>query len=264
MLKGKTPLVVAVALGLAAALMAFHTMKRTEDRLVAQWETKFVVVAARDIAPGTVLDYDLVARMKTPVQFITPSVVRPAQVEQVIGQTVMIPVQRGDPIMWSQFSEAGAVERLSDVLQKRGRAISLDIAGDKAVAGWVRPADHVDVLGTFKDPKDNRMVTVTMMENVVVLATGQRAAGARPGPKPPDQHDYNTVTLYVLPEEAEILTLADQLGSLRLTLRHHGDMGRMEQRRRTTIHTILTGTDLKEMRDVRAKLPELIYLDRGK
>src|SRR5690606_39815163 len=34
-------------------------------------------------------------------------------------------------------------------------------------------SDHVDVLATFRDPGSQEMVTVTLLHNVVVLATGR-------------------------------------------------------------------------------------------
>ena len=49
--------------------------------------------------------------------------------------------------------------------------MTIDAAKTTAVGGWVRPNDHVDVIGIFKDPQTNESVAVTLMENVMVLAT---------------------------------------------------------------------------------------------
>ena len=67
------------------------------------------------------------------------------------------------------------------------------------------------------------LVTCTLLQNVLVLATGQstsktrRQQGALPG-------GYSTVTLEVTPREAEMLAFAEQIkGRLVLTLRNRND-----------------------------------------
>ncbi len=172
MLKGKAPLIIALGLGLMAALLAYKTMQRAEDKVKEGWTLMPVVVSNRDIVEGTVLDYDMVAKHQMPEQFMTPSIVSPKQFEKVIGQKLMVPLQRGDLILWSHFRSEGTFERLSNIVRKAGRAISIGISGAEAVAGWVRPNDHIDILGTFEDPKTESLVTVTLMQNVIVLATG--------------------------------------------------------------------------------------------
>ncbi|HUU02115.1 MAG TPA: Flp pilus assembly protein CpaB [Myxococcota bacterium] len=257
MLKGKTALVVALGLGLVAALLAFKTIQRTQDEITRGWHLKPMAVAARDIEEGTLLDYDMLARMDSPEQFVTGSVVEPKQIEKVIGQRVMVPLQRGDPILWSHFYSEGTFERMSRIVTKRGRAISLDISGSQGVAGWVRPGDRIDILGTFTDPKDGQMASVTLMQDVVVLATGGLSAGAA---KLPNDRlsNYASVTLMVLPEEAEILNLAAELGKLRLTLRNAEDIATMESRGRATIQTLMTGERIKDLMNLRKHLPDVV------
>ena len=102
-----------------------------------------------------------------------------------------------------------ALERLSKAVRKRGRAMSMDVNERSSVGMWVRPNDHVDVLGTFRDPNSNQMVAVTLLQNVIVLATGQTTAATQSSRA---RQEYGTVTLLVLPEEAEILVLAQELG----------------------------------------------------
>jgi len=259
MFRGKTPLIVAGILGVMAALLAYQTIKSKENQLASRWNLTPVVVASQDIEEGSALSYEMLAKMDVPIEFAGPSLVKPEQIEKIIDQNVMVPLQRGDPVMWSHFFSPGTVERLSDIVNSHGRAISLDIAGSQAVAGWLRPGDHVDILGTFQDTKDSQMVTVTMLQNVVVLATGTISGNTPVEPKDKVSSEYASVTLMVLPEEAEILTLAAELGSLRLTLRNTSDMGRMDRRGKATQHTLLTGERMKEIQKLRDSLPDVVY-----
>jgi len=261
MLKGKMPLVVALGLGLLAGLLAYKTIKRQEEKVKEGWDLVPVVVANRDVVEGSIMDYDMVARHQMPDKFVTPSIVSPKQFEKVIGQKLMVPLQRGDLILWSHFRSEGTFERLSNIVRKAGRAISLSMGGAKAVAGWVRPNDHVDILGTFQDDKHGGMVTVTLLQNVIILATGSITGNTNLNLLDDSKRSYNTITVMVLPEEAEIIVLASQLGDLHLSLRNPEDIGGEEERARATIETLLTGERVKALKKKRERTFQII---RGK
>lgn len=263
MLKGKAPLIVAGVLGIMAALLAYKTIQHKEEKAREGWTLVPVVVANRDVVEGSVLDYDMVAKMQMPEQFVTPSVVKPGQFEKVIGQKLMVPLQRGDLILWSHFRSEGTFERLSNIVRKRGRAVSLGISGAAGVAGWVRPNDHIDVLGTFTDPKSNQPVTVTLLQNVIVLATGKITGSTNVHTMSEGDKGYGDITVMVLPEEAEIMILASQLGQLYLTLRNPEDIGGEEERARATIETLITGERVKALRIKRDQTIQVIRLPGG-
>ena len=56
---------------------------------------------------------DMVSQRSIPEQFITSSVVKPDSASYVIGQKVMVSLQAGDPLLWSQFETSRAAERLT-------------------------------------------------------------------------------------------------------------------------------------------------------
>ncbi len=247
MLKGKAPLVIALVLGFMAALIAYRTMKRHEEQVKEGWNLVPVVVANRDVQEGSSLEWDMVAEHQMPEQFVTTSVVDPKQLERVVGQKLMVPLQRGDPILWSHFRSDGSNVRLSNVVSRAMRAIGIQVGGADAVSNMVRPNDHIDILGTFADERKMGMVTVTLMQDVIVMATGQVTGNTNLSLLDDSQKDYSTLTLLVLPEQAEMLVLASRLGSLVVTLRNPEDMGYLEQRSETTLDTLLTGERTKEM-----------------
>ena len=93
----------------------------------------------------------------------------------------------------------------------------------------VKPNDHVDVIGTFdlSDPgaavRTKSLVTCTILQNVLVLATGQQTSKSR-GKELGLSGGYSTVTLEVTPREAEMLAFSEQIkGRLVLTLRNRND-----------------------------------------
>jgi pilus assembly protein CpaB len=255
MFKGKTPLFIAVALGLVAVFVAWRAIRMRELEVTRGWQLKDVIVAAADIQPSNFLSNDSVAVDKMPAKFVYDSVLRPSDIEVALGREVIVPIKQGEPIHWYQLQGIRALERLSKAVRKRGRAISMDVNERSAVGLWVRPNDHVDVLGTFRDPNSNQIVAVTLLQNVIVLATGQTTANSQTSR---GGNNYGTVTLLVLPEEAEILVLAQELGSLYLSLRNAEDISIFEERARTTIQTLLTGERVKKLQQRRYKTIQII------
>jgi pilus assembly protein CpaB len=70
-------------------------------------------------------------------------------------------------------------------------------------------------------PGTTELVTMTILQDVLVLATGQETASTYTG----GQSSYSMVTLQVTPHEAEVLTFAEQMrGRLTLSLRNPEDL----------------------------------------
>jgi len=255
MLKGKTPLIIAIVLGLVAVVVAWRAIKMKEIEVTRGWELKEVIVASADIQVGATLSNDTVGVDKMPRKFVYDSVLEPADMEVALGREVVVPIKSGEPIHWYQLQGIRSLERLSKAVRKRGRAVSVDVNERSAVGLWVRPNDHVDVLGTFRDPGSNQMVAVTLLQNVIVLATGQTTAATQSSRS---DIQYGTVTLLALPEEAEILVLAQELGSIYLSLRNSEDISIFEERARTTISTLLTGERVKKLQQRRYQTIQII------
>jgi pilus assembly protein CpaB len=256
MFKGKTPLLIAFVLAAGAALLIWRQLRMWKTEVTAGWQLQHVIVAAVDLQPGSSLAADAIAKASMPRKFIYESVLVPADLEVALGREVIVPVKQGEPLHWYQLQGVRALERLSKAVRKRGRAISLDVTERTAVGQWVRPNDHVDVLGTFRDPNTNQMVAVTLLQNVIVLATGQTNASTEAARRLDEQ--YRTVTLLVLPEEAEIVVLAQELGSLYLSLRNPEDISIFEERARTTIETLLTGERIEQLQKRRYQTIQVI------
>jgi pilus assembly protein CpaB len=258
MLKGKTPLVIALALGLLAGIIAWSAIKKKESDVRRGWNLVPVVVASQDIPEGTVINFDMINQRSVPEQFVTSSVVKPDSASYVVGQKILVPLQTGDPLLWSQFETTKAAERLSTKVQKKVRALTIESRATTSVGGWIRPNDHVDVIGTFRDPQTDENVAVTLLQNVVVLATGKITGTTNVNLIPENQREYANITLMVMPEEAEILTLAAELGNLNLSLRNEDDVDIIEERGRATISTLLSGERTRVLEQKRREIIQII------
>ncbi len=67
------------------------------------WNLVPVVVASQDIPEGTVVTFDLINQRSIPEQFVTSSVVKPDGVNHIVNHRLLVPVQAGDLLLWSQF-----------------------------------------------------------------------------------------------------------------------------------------------------------------
>ena len=236
-----TPLALAAGLMLVGFAVTWSAIARERADVRKGWNLVPVLVAAVDLSEGTTISMEQLSQRSVPEQFVTSSVVKPDSAGYVVGQKVQVAIAAGDPLMWNQFDASRAVERLATRIFKKARALAVEVKGTTSVGGWMRPNDHVDIIGSFKDPLTNQPVAVTLMQNVMVLATGKLTGTTNVNLVPQSERAYGHVSLMVLPEEAEMLVLAGQLGGLTFTLRNEDDLDVMEQRGRATVETLLSG-----------------------
>ncbi|MFL5294574.1 MAG: Flp pilus assembly protein CpaB, partial [Myxococcales bacterium] len=223
-LAGRKALLVALSLGSFAGLVSYAAIRSQLNKVRSDWRTVRILCAARDLPEGAELDRDMLAVRDFPVRFVTESFLRVRDdgslKDDPVGQRLRAPVKAGDPILASHFEGVKEID-LSTMVNPRGRAVTIDVQERNAVGLWVKPNDHVDVIGSFRDAQTQSLRTVTLLQNVVVLATGKVNAATPPAGE--QDRRYTTVTLLVLPEEAEILTLAQETGTLTLLLRNPDD-----------------------------------------
>ena len=104
------------------------------------------------------------------------------------------------------------------------RALSVAVNDVIGVAGFVTPGTTVDVLVTGMapgaEPGHSSTVTRTILENVRVLAAGQKIEQDRDG-KP---ETVPVITLLVAPEDAGKLAMASTEGKIQLALRNTVDV----------------------------------------
>ena len=101
------------------------------------------------------------------------------------------------------------------------------------------------------------MVTLTVLQDVTILATGQQTAKNMIGQENRRSGGYSLVTLSVTPREAEMLVFAQQVkGRLTLSLRNPEDVGFERDLPRVDFDQIevqLRELNLKRQADIRYK-----------
>jgi len=249
MLKGSTPLVMAAILAILAGILAYTSIASHRKSIEGEWELDRVLVANAAISEGTVLTNDLIADRAVPVQLITSSNIRFKDAGHIRNQPILVNVQRGEPLLWSQFSMSRTVEQLSTKVSLNARAFTVKVDSVSSVGGWIRPNDKVDVIWIYKDSQTQESVATTLMQNVMVLATGNITGTTNVMLMSENDRKYSEVSLMVLPEAAEQLALAQELGTLTLSLRGTEDAVLSSENRRTTLRTLINAEAQKVLRD---------------
>ncbi len=150
---------------------------------------------------------------------------------QVIGKVLSAPVIAGQAITKPIVSAHGPGVRLSTNLPAGMRAVSVEPSGHSGLPGLLYPGCLVDVLGSFQlEPtrhRRGRAVSTTLLQGVRVLAIEDRTvfsdrnktslSGDR------RRRKNMMVTLMVNSNQAKILQLAMEQGTISLALRNPSD-----------------------------------------
>lgn len=222
--------------GLVAAFLTGSYVRSRERALEAekaafdrQNRTVDVVVLAQSLPAGAKLRMEDLGVLSFPERALREQTIRPEGnvAVRLVGRRLAVGVTKRQPLQWSDIEGGDPDARgLAERLPQKMRALSISVSPAASVSNMVRPTDHVDVLGTFSLPSKTvagatELVTMTILQDVLVLATGQETMPSARG----GAAAYSLVTLQVSPHEAEVLTFAEQMrGRLTLTLRNPEDL----------------------------------------
>jgi pilus assembly protein CpaB len=201
---------VALALGALVSVVVYHNLRAKAPAAMPGEE---VVVAATDLEVGSKVEDKDIKMVRFPAGNLPPNCFR--KKSQVIGHGVMLPISKGEFILPNKIAGEN-VYGLPSLIPPGMRAISVRVNDTTQVAGFVLPGTRVDVLLTGNPEGSNEQQTTTVLENVSVIATGQRMernAAGEPQLAP-------VVTLLLSPDDAQTLTLATTQGHIQLVLRN--------------------------------------------
>lgn len=137
----------------------------------------------------------------------------------VIGRGVVLPIPKGDYILPSKLASENAGSGLPSLIPPGMRAVSVKVNDVVSVAGFVQPGTRVDVLLTGNPEGAGGPQTSTVLENVAVIAAGQKLDRSATG----EAQTTPVITLLVSPDDAQKLTLAQNQGKIQLSLRNPVD-----------------------------------------
>jgi pilus assembly protein CpaB len=203
---------VALALGAFVSLIVY---KNLQGRGSSSSEPGAdVIVAADDIQVGARIEEHDVRTVKYPASSL-PAGTYSAR-SKVMGRGVILPIAKGEFILPSKLAPENAGSGLPSLIPPGMRAVSVRVNEVVSVAGFVGPGTRVDILLTGTPNGSSEPQTTTVLQNVAVIAAGQRLERNAAG----DAQNTPVITLLVSPDDAERLTLASSEGHIQLALRN--------------------------------------------
>ena len=239
-LKAFALLFVALTMGLAAAVYA------------ATWVSKQgnvgsnkVIVAAVDIELGSKINPQMLSATDWPSGSTPPGAFK--DIKELQDHVVKVSVLRGDAVLERKLAPVGTQGGLSAVIADGKRAMTVRVNDVVGVAGFALPGNYVDVMVNAQQDKgkgeENKQISKTVLEHVLVLAVAQESGRDDTKPKV-----VSAVTLELTLEDSEKLDLARSVGTLSLVLRNQVD-------KRTVATSGITKSQLfgeKEVKEISA------------
>jgi pilus assembly protein CpaB len=242
----KKILLLAIILGVVAAglAVAFLSNRAGSPSIAAPVATVEVVVAKQDIPAGTKITDSMVELKGIPENAVVTQPL--TTLADASGHVARYPVQKGAQLSTSSIVAPAPKTALSFQIPAGKRAVTIHVTTDNSPAALMVPGDFVDVLSvgtvddiagapgatlaTGKSTENPPKVAVTLVQDVQVLAIqstyvddGVPYSPSVRGDTPKDNNAVTNVTLALTPEQAQLVFLASQGGTLTVTLRAFGD-----------------------------------------
>jgi pilus assembly protein CpaB len=214
-----------IALVIAFLLSSFVYKQFQKASVVTPTSTQSLVVAAVPLPLGTRLEASNLRVIQWPSNQQVAGM--HSRVEEVASRAIITPLAANEPVLEGKLAPKESGAGLSATIPEGLRGVSVAVNEVVGVAGFVTPGTMVDVLVTGRViGKESAQgdVTRTILENIRVLAAGQKVEQDREG-KP---QTVAVITLLVTPDEATKLTMASTDGKIQLALRNTIDTKKNE------------------------------------
>lgn len=249
----------ALAVALIVAVFVQMTLGSKKEEAQIQEAKIEILVAAHDLGIGRKLSSGDTRWQEWPKTSVFPGAITQADPkiapEKALEGRLARNIAEGEPILKNALLGEAKGNLVAASLEGGMRALALEVSASSMVGGFISPGDYVDIILTYRPNIDTgndnsstkavvqmdieKMATETILQNIKVLAVDQSAE------KPEDDavKVAKTVTLAVTAQDAERLSLAQQMGDITLSLRGVGDAKTVKRTWPTTSDARLTTID---------------------
>jgi pilus assembly protein CpaB len=237
-------LIGAVALAAIAALLVFFSLSNfgssSNNSTTFSGGTVNVVVASREIKAGTKITTDMLDVATLPQAGVIDGAV--VDKTTLTGLTARYPMGKNEQFSAAKLGQTEADKVFANVIPPGKRAVAIPVTENTNVGGLIVAGDRVDVTAVTRGTGAAGTAS-TVLQNVLVLSVGQTAAKATTRldasgtpiasgntgdlSTRPDNTDPNakarTITVAVDPGQVPLVALAQEQGTIYLSLRAPGD-----------------------------------------
>jgi pilus assembly protein CpaB len=213
--------VLALACGLVASLGITQVMsKRGDDSATPAVDTQSIFVAMKDVPQGDPLTPQVLKLEQWPKDKLPAGGLN--RLEDIEGRRARAKLYAGEPILENKLSPKGMNAPGADLLIPKGyRVVSIRVDAVSGGGNLVLPGCRVDLLVHMtKNPTMGLQETTTrtILQDIKVFAVNDVVTLDTNGPET-KSIQARTVSLLVTPAQAEKVTLATELGTIKLVMR---------------------------------------------
>lgn len=185
-----------------------------------------VLVANRALPAGTIITADAMGYQPWPKDLVQDVYFTEDKTDmsKLLGTVVRHPITAGEPVTQGSLVAPGDRGFLAAALGPGMRAVTIPVSARTAVAGFVFPGDHIDLVltQTVKGGIIPLKTAETILKNLRVLATDQSTEQEQIEGKT-RVRTFSTVTVEATPKIAEKIAVAQTIGTISLSLRSLAD-----------------------------------------
>jgi len=214
--------IAAIILGGLTAYAVYDYIQRTST-VQAGPAPVTVFVALTDIPSRQEIKAEMIGQRKVSPHDVIPGTVN--KLEDIVGKITLTPIKAFEQFRQKDLAPKNKVPGLSYQIPPGMRAITIAISDTRGVAGAIFPGDRVDILCSLRDPRRGQSVVQVPLQNLLVIAVDAAKTETDTGAK-------QSLTLCVKPEEAQVLTAAEESGghAIRVILRSKDDQAILDDR----------------------------------
>lgn len=155
-IKKLLPIILAITIALAAAYIG---TSRFKQEVASKKEMATIIVAAKSIAPYTILDKENLKRIQVPEDRADPDAIN--NPDELFGKITMTRILPNEQIRKEKISD--------DLNIKEKEIVAVNIDMTRAGAGWIQSGDIVDVWYLGGDTKTPGVNNALIAPNAIVL-----------------------------------------------------------------------------------------------
>lgn len=238
-MESKKIIIIAILLGLLGMFLSFYYLRKKEAALLYGMQLQSVLVASKDIPPKTRITANLLKVEKIPERYMLPKAIivnTQDDIKQVINKITVAPLAAGQQISMTEIVPPTEETGLSVNIPPNMRAMIVQI-NNIDVIDLVKPNDRVDVITIFSAQhatKGKVKIASTILQDILVLGVSKDLGVIEEDPdsfkKKKKENEGSTktmnmmtVSLALLPEQVQVLALAQNQGDIVLSIRANND-----------------------------------------
>ncbi|NRA64549.1 MAG: Flp pilus assembly protein CpaB [Pseudobacteriovorax sp.] len=234
--------VLAVLLGGVGALIEHSNQEAFRDKLFSDYQLTSILVTSDRIISGSVLKKSDLKTKKVLTSSLTGNMVRPKEINTILGKSVKISLGKGDPVLLSMIGGTFHEDSIANKIPEGKRLFMMTVKDSVAKNGFIRPGDYVDILTIMELPRKG-LTSFTLLPKIQLVAVGKSL-------DPSTGIESSEMSFFVTPKEMEVLKFAEGKGEFSLALRNPNDAKQLARSKGVDMQKFLESDMLYEPADL--------------